>query len=931
MNMRSMKGKQDPLELFLNSMGFSFDAIIFTETWLTRNDQLPPLSGYKGTGMVREGKRGGGIAIYVKEQHSIIALNELSVMDTNVECMAVNTGNAIVVVVYRPPSGNVNHFLDFFENILAFLGNLYLPFFVMGDVNINTLSDESVAGRFQNLLLSYNCTNAITMPTRVTATSATSIDVCVTNINTADIMPGVIPHDISDHMPIFCLTTIKHAHNDNNKKRHVLRKINDESLQHFRELVTEMNWQDVFEQDDLNRAYNVFHYKLHLCYDAAFPLVTSSVRNKKIRKPWISAALYKDIKKKDRMYHTFIKHRDSSVLAEYKKIRNNLNARLKKAKKDYHIQKFSDIYNEPRKVWETVNSLSGRESMRRPVQEIKIGDIRITGQELVDTINEYFTTVGVCAELPNVTNFESTRYATASLSSIMFFPTTPSEVDGMIANLKNCAAAGFDEIKSLPIKNASLTLSPIISYLINQMFIKGTFPDKLKIARITPIHKGGDETVIQNYRPISVLPILSKIFERAIVNRLENFFAKHNTITKAQYGFQKNRSTDQALLHIKDTIIDNIENRLYTLGLFLDLRKAFDTVQHDILLRKLEYCGIRGVALQLLQSYLENRYQYVKIEEMSSNKLVIRYGVPQGSIMGPLLFLIYINDLVNIPGSPNVVMYADDTNVFFTGTNKQQLEEMTNRYLVNLSEWLTTNKLQLNESKTKYVIFRPINKRDNDALKIEFKNTTLEQVKEQKFLGVWFHEELTWNAHVSHIKTQLSRAIGCMYRIANLIPLWLKKCLYHSLFYSHLSYGILVWGTTTNGNYHQLSVLQNKVLRMYADYHGNIQDFHCEPHYEIHNMLKADQVYYFTLAKFIHKNKLYVEFSKTRDDKAYSFRHTKRPMPRIRTNYGMQKLNYQITGLLNTLEGECNYSDSFLKYKTNVKRVLISKNIAFKN
>lgn len=132
MNMRSMKGKQDPLELFLNSMGFSFDAIIFTETWLTRNDQLPPLSGYKGTGMVREGKRGGGIAIYVKEQHSIIALNELSVMDTNVECMAVNTGNAIVVVVYRPPSGNVNHFLDFFENILAFLGNLYLPFFCYG-------------------------------------------------------------------------------------------------------------------------------------------------------------------------------------------------------------------------------------------------------------------------------------------------------------------------------------------------------------------------------------------------------------------------------------------------------------------------------------------------------------------------------------------------------------------------------------------------------------------------------------------------------------------------------------------------------------------------------------------------------------------------------------------------------------------------------
>lgn len=262
MNMRSMRTKLDSLELFLTSLEHSFDALIFTETWLSSNDQLPPLLGYKATGMVTDTKRGGGIAIYVKKTNPISVIDELSVINTDVECMVVNTGRTIIAVVYRPPTGNVSSFLVLFENMLASLGALVLPFVIMGDVNIDTISDELAARRFQNLLLAYNCTNVITVPTRVTATSATSLDVCVTNINVGDVMPGVIAHDISDHMPIFCLTTIKRAYNDHNESKHVLRKINDDSLLHFRDLVTQMNWQCVFEQEDVNRAYNIFHSKL---------------------------------------------------------------------------------------------------------------------------------------------------------------------------------------------------------------------------------------------------------------------------------------------------------------------------------------------------------------------------------------------------------------------------------------------------------------------------------------------------------------------------------------------------------------------------------------------------------------------------------------------------------------------------------------------
>lgn len=206
------------------------------------------------------------------------------------------------------------------------------------------------------------------------------------------------------------------------------------------------------------------------------------------------------------------------------------------------------------------------------------------------------------------------------------------------------------------------------------MLVSGDFPHELKLAKVIPVFKGGGATDIHNYRPISLLPIFSKLYERMINDRLTSFFRKYDIITKEQYGFQKHKSTEQALLHIKDKIVENIENKQLTLGLFLDFKKAvFDTVQHDILLKKLEKYGIRGIALKLIETYLENRQQYVFINNIASIELRTQHGVPQGSILGPLLFLVYVNDITIIPGSPDLVMYADETNVFFTGVTKEQL------------------------------------------------------------------------------------------------------------------------------------------------------------------------------------------------------------------------------------------------------------------
>ena len=359
----------------------------------------------------------------------------------------------------------------------------------------------------------------------------------------------------------------------------------------------------------------------------------------------------------------------------------------------------------------------------------------------------------------------------------------------------------------------------------------GTFPDDLKTGRISPIYKKDSEELLENYRPVSTLAVFGKIFEKIIYNRLLSFFLSQNTIYENQYGFRKNHSTSHALNFSVDYVESCLKKKKHVLGIFIDLSKAFDTISHDKLLTKLEHYGIRGSANRLIASYLSNRYQYVSVLGEDSDKLPVIFGVPQGSCLGPLLFIIYINDISRSTELGKFVLFADDTNIFVADECTRKLYVKANKILQLVHLYMKCNLLHINIKKCCYIHFRPTrakNKTQNEEPEsvLTLNNIVIKRVQETKFLGVIIDEKLKWDAHTRALNSKLKCEVGKLCRIRHTIPKRHHKELYHTLFESHLGFGISVWGGISNNRLEPIFRTQKKCVRaMFGDYRTYLEKF----------------------------------------------------------------------------------------------------------
>jgi uncharacterized surface protein with fasciclin (FAS1) repeats len=379
--------------------------------------------------------------------------------------------------------------------------------------------------------------------------------------------------------------------------------------------------------------------------------------------------------------------------------------------------------------------------------------------------------------------------------------------------LKPKKSSGHDGITSEFIRKAKNALSIPLSILINKTIEFGHVPKILKLAKVIPIYKNKNPELYSNYRPISLLPSISKIMEKVIHKRLYHFMNNHNLLYDGQYGFRPKFSTINAITDLTANILKSLDNKKHTVGVFLDLSKAFDTINHKTLLKKLQYYGVRGIALEWFRSYLTDRMQYVCYNGIDSHMQNITCGVPQGSVLGPLLFIIYTNDLPQALVDSKCVLFADDTTIHYSSKNILDAFNHISKDLSSLTDWFRANKLSLNINKTNYIVFTMM---PNGILDYDLKigNELIEKVDSTTFLGVKIDKNLEWYDHIQMVRNKVSSGLYALSSVKHILPYELMRQIYFTLIHPYLNYGTLLWGSAKKMHLRKLVTLQNKSVRM---------------------------------------------------------------------------------------------------------------------
>ena len=882
-NVRSFNSnKSAALECLLESFNCKPTFVVITETWNTINTvQLCRLPNYEGVHVYRDrtvtsGGVGGGVSIFFANKYNGFLIDSLSFCDDTIEISVcridIDSSYIIVIGIYRPHTDTIINFNSRLESVLSH--NIIKDAFtvlIAGDMNINLCDISSTTTvSYLSLMQSYGFLPAITRPTRffhdVDFSNPDNFDPNSINGSNLDHIfinkleqfnSAILLYDIADHLStlIFFHHPIESNTSSNEKICIKSRPYSDANLNSLKIDLIQTNWDSVLlhgaNNIDLNNACIHFCEHLDSLYRKNFPLKIKYVSQKRVKNPWLDDGLKRMVNRKSASWRNYRLGLISKT--DKNRIQNEVNCAIRQAKRDYYLNLYNSCTNDIRKSWRITKDLMGVKSHKPVVEKLIVGDLEYTQpSDIANQFNKYFCSVGeeLDAKLPPFSTNNS-HAITEQLNSFYLKSFTVNECLKLIKKLKD-SKTNIDSISVNIFKKIANEIAPTLTFLVNFSYDSGIFPDIFKIARITAIHKKGLKTEPSNYRPISSLPYISKILEKSMANRLTSFFDKYNIIDGSQFGFQRKKSTTHAIEHLTDILYGNLNNKEIAVNVLIDLKKAFDTVNHCILLDKLSKYGIRGVPHNWFKSYLFNRQQYVRVGSSNSDLRSINIGIPQGSILGPTLFLVFINDLPRCSNLLKFTLFADDTTLSISNKIYDDLVTDLNIELIRIDDWVVSNRLTINTDKTELMVIsnKTVYHKDDQ---IFLKGECLKFTDNAMFLGLKLDNTLKFNEHINYVNDKVSKLIGIFSKIRENLPMKTRKDFYNCFIFPHFSQNIIVWGGAYPTHLVPLISSQKRIIRLMAgaDYLAstNVLFFQLK-------LLKLTDIYKYFLCIHIFKERL---------------------------------------------------------------------------
>lgn len=808
----------------------------------------------------------GGSCILLKDgleyivRSDLCVFNEVNVFEAS--CLEITPLQMIVISLYRiPDDSNFKTFINKLDSLISIIQKEFRnkQLYIAADFNVDLLNNVASSKKkfqrneFLNLLELYGLKVCFHEPTRVSTNTVSCIDNILIKSTYTDEQPKLMNLELglSDHRALFISL-------NTNSKYHALkagfkkRIFSNTNMCLFTKSLSDTTWP---VNNILGCEQNFKEFLGHFLsiFNSCFPLkfFSNKSKNNNLKNNWITKGIRVSSANKRILHRIYKQTNDPEFISYYRTYNKIFKSVCKLSKKLANGKFIKEADNRIKAAWMVVNSGMGVKRNIPNISDLVIGQESVSeGQTIAGFFNNLFVniseTIHVKPNKDKALNF--VHNMNCGSSAFNFQEVSAETVKRIIISLHSKKSAGWDEIPLNIVKRVANHISDPISTIINQSFIEGIFPHQLKFADVKPLFKKGDKNNPANYRPVAILPAFSKIFEKIAYRQIEHFFEINGIFTNNQFGFRMGQNTISAISSFINQVTQSLDSSECTAAIFCDLAKAFECINHEILLDKLKFYNFSDKAILWLKSYLSDRFQRTIImkngNKFFSNWKKLISGVPQGSIIGPLLFLIYINDLPHSISS-SLILYADDTTSIIKAKTNDDLMVTINQNLKQLSFWFQVNGLQLNSKKTQIMKLCTAQSRDhtNKNIIIQGEETTFTNTS--NFLGLTIDNNLTWKPYLDKLIKKLNRCCYQMIMLRDVVDLNTRVMVYYAFFYSVLQYGIEFWGST---NINKIFKVQKRILRImiFADRRTS-----CKRIFRDLNLLTVPCLYIFKCLMFV--------------------------------------------------------------------------------